>query len=274
MIYSNKIKSNINCLFLLKGKETMNYINELGKELKNLGITDGDVILMHPSLKSLGVKEISPEIVISALLNVIGEGGTLILPCLSYAEVTDKKPIFSVTSTPCCVGAIPEYFRTRKKTIRSVHPTHSVCATGALAYEITKDHIKDTTPVGFNSPFTLLPKYDGKILMLGCGLRPNTSMHGIEEAAGAPYCLNDYDTHYEILLENDVVIRSAHKRHNFNDIIQRYDKITEILNNDEIKYGKVLNANCHLIDSKALWQKGVIAIKKEPYRFVEKLNTY
>ena len=248
----------------------MNYFNELVQGFRNLGIEAGDMILMHSSLKSLGVKEVTPEIAISALLHVIGESGTLILPCLSYRDVTEKNPVFSVKETPCCVGAIPEYFRTRKNTIRSVHPTHSVCATGALAYEITKDHIKDTTPVGLNSPFTLLPKYNGKILMLGCGLKPNTSMHGVEEIAGAPYCLKDNDTHYKITLENNIVIESVHKRHNFYGFIQRYDRITEILNNDEINCGKVLQANCHLIDSKAMWQNGITAIKENPYRFVDK----
>ena len=231
----------------------MNYFNELVQGFRNLGIEAGDMILMHSSLKSLGVKEVTSENAISALLHVIGESGTLILPCLSYRD-----------------GAIPEFFRTRKNTIRSVHPTHSVCATGALAYEITKDHIKDTTPVGLNSPFTLLPKYNGKILMLGCGLKPNTSMHGVEEIADAPYCLKDNDTHYKITLENNIVIESVHKRHNFYGFIQRYDRITEILNNDEINCGKVLHANCHLIDSKAMWQNGITAIKENPYRFVDK----
>lgn len=248
----------------------MYYFDVLVQEFRNIGIEAGDMILMHSSFKSLGVEEITPEIVISALLQVIGESGTLLLPCLSYRYVTEENPLFSVKETPCCVGAIPEYFRTRKNTIRSVHPTHSVCATGAFAYEITKDHIKDTTPVGPNSPFTLLPKYNGKIFMLGCGLKPNTSMHGVEEVANAPYCLKTDDTHYKITLEDKTVIESVHKRHNFFGFIQRYDRITEILNDDEIRNGTVLHANCHLIDSKAMWQKGIMAIKENPYRFVDR----
>lgn len=34
--------------------------------------------------------------------------------------------------------------------------------------EITKDHEKDITPLGENSPFRKLPEYGGKILMPGC----------------------------------------------------------------------------------------------------------
>lgn len=249
----------------------MKYFNELCKDFESLGIKVGDVVLMHSSFKSLGSKDLNLEIIISALLEVLSEKGTLLLPCLSYSEVNDNNPYFNVTTTPCCLGAIPEYFRTRKNTIRSVHPSHSVCATGNLAWEMTKDHINDTTPVGPNSPFSLLPKYNGKILMLGCGLEPNTSIHGIEEVANAPYCLNDYDTNYMITLENNEVIKSRHKRHNFNGLIQRYDKIDEILSTDDLTYGKVLDASCYLIDSNALWLKAVDAIKENPYRFVEKI---
>lgn len=68
-----------------------------------------------------------------------------------------------------------------------MHPTHSAAGLGPAAEDLLAGHITDRTPAGPNSPFRRLRDSGGLILMLGCGLRPNTSMHGVEEIAEAPY---------------------------------------------------------------------------------------
>jgi len=81
---------------------------------------------VHTSLRSLGKVPGGAETVVRGLLYALGENGTLLTPALSYASVGVNNPVFDVLHTPSCVGALPEYFRTRPGTIRSVHPTHSV----------------------------------------------------------------------------------------------------------------------------------------------------
>ena len=49
------------------------------------------------------------------------------------------------------------------------------------------DHVQDNTPCGQNSPFNRLIENAGKILMIGCGLTPNTTMHAVEEYVRPPY---------------------------------------------------------------------------------------
>ncbi|HOJ11263.1 MAG TPA: AAC(3) family N-acetyltransferase [Clostridiales bacterium] len=242
--------------------------------LNELGVKEGAIILVHSSLKSLGYVPGGPETVISGILDALGDKGTLLIPALSYKYVNadPDNPVFDVLNTPSNVGAFPEYFRERQGTIRSIHPTHSVCGTGFCADEILKDHILDTTPCGPNSPFRKLPEYGGKILFLGCGLRPNTSMHGVEELAEAPYLFKDTRV-YRIIHPDEHVTFMTSKLHYFNDhkLEQRYDRVESMLDGDEIKSGKILDANAYLIDASALWKKALEIMRKDPYYFVEEI---
>ncbi|MHC4717374.1 MAG: AAC(3) family N-acetyltransferase, partial [Planctomycetota bacterium] len=159
----------------------------MAEELVAAGVRPGGVVLVHSSLRALGTVPGGPETVVAALLRAVGPDGTLLMPALSYASVGRDSPVFDARHTPSCVGAVSEHFRTRPGTIRSVHPTHSVCGVGRQAAEMLADHHLDTTPVGPRSPFRRVPDYGGQVLMLGCGLRPNTSIHGVEELAEPPY---------------------------------------------------------------------------------------
>lgn len=243
--------------------------------LTDLGIKKGDVILMHSSYRSLGDVDGGAKTFFDAFLEVLGEEGTLILPALSYNRVNFENPCFDKEETPGCVGYLPEFFRTSVTgVLRSLHATHSCCAVGKFADEFVKNHEKDTTPVGENSPFTKLPKYNGKILMLGCGTKFNTSMHGVEELADVPYVLDKKNPITYILKDKEMTISVKSYRHDFlaengEHIRQCYDRITELLTDEEYSRGFVLSAECHLMDAKAVWEKGYNKIKENPLYFVE-----
>lgn len=141
-----------------------------------LGVRPGGVLMVHSSLRALGNVPGGAEMVIQGLLSALGENGTLLMPALTYERVIPTCPVFDVRQTPSNVGIIPETFRKREGTRRSIHPTHSVCALGPLAAALLDPHIEDNTPCGPHSPFHTMPEHGGQILMLGCGLEPNTSM--------------------------------------------------------------------------------------------------
>ena len=106
----------------------------------------------------------------AGLLAALGEDGTLLMPALTYERVTSANPTFSVLGTPSNVGLIPEYFRLRPGTQRSVHPTHSVARLGRGQPRSSPTTWMTPRPVGPHSPFRKLADLDGQILMLGCGL--------------------------------------------------------------------------------------------------------
>jgi aminoglycoside 3-N-acetyltransferase len=152
---------------------------------RDLGVVEGDTVLVHSAFKSLGPVPGGIEVLVQGLLLAVGPEGTLLIPALSWALRPPE--IFDLRRTPSNVGAIPEYFRSREGTTRSLHPTHSVCAVGRRTHELLGDHRLDCTPCGAHSPFHKILETSGKIVMLGCGLGANTAMHALEEYVEPPY---------------------------------------------------------------------------------------
>ena len=237
-------------------------------DLRALGIRENGVLLVHSSLRSLGQVEGGVEAVIHALLDVLGAGGTLLLPALSYETVSVANPYFDVLKTPSCVGVLTEYFRKREGTQRSIHPTHSVCAVGTMAAELLAGHENDRSPCGENSPFHKLPRYNGQVLFLGCSLRPNTSMHAIEELSEPPYLYGDV-LDYEMMDENGRSFTMSVRRHNFNGWVQRYDRLSQVLDEPALRTGKVLEADSYLVEAAGMWLAVHQKLKEAPLFFVD-----
>jgi len=238
-----------------------------------LGVKPGGFLLVHSSYKSLGAGVNGPEQVIETLRAVLGESGTLVFPTLSYATVSTGNRVFHINDTPSDVGAISEYFRRMPGVVRSLSPTHSCAAIGPGAVDITANNHLDGTPVGENSPFRKLRDYGGQILMLGCGLKPNTSMHGAEELANPPYLFR-HSFDYACTDENGITRMLTVRRHHFEnrhgeDVIQRYDRIKHVLDGNALKTGKVLAATCHLIEAGPMWAMAEAVMRDDPLFFVD-----
>jgi aminoglycoside 3-N-acetyltransferase len=242
---------------------------KLAADLHALGVRPGGVLLVHSSLRALGPVPGGAETVVHGLLEALGPDGTLLMPALSYARVTPEQPLFDVRLTPSNVGALPETFRTRPGTLRSVHPTHSVCGVGRLAAPLLKRHIEDRTPCGPRSPFHLLPEFGGQILMLGCGLRPNTSMHAIEELVEPPYLFGG-TLAYRLVGWDWGVTEAVYRVHGFRGWQQRYDRVADVLEAPHLRRGRVLAADVHLIEASALWEAALAALRRDPLDFVER----
>lgn len=244
----------------------------LSKGLKKLGVNKGDSILVHSSLRALGRYENKAGIVVNVLLDLLGEDGTLLMPSLSYESVTKDKPVFHVTETPSCVGGLTEYFRALPEVKRSLHPTHSVCALGRRADDLINGHIHDNTPCGACSPFRKLKDHRGKLLFLGCSLNANTSMHGVEELSKPEYLFGD-EVEYTMKLADGELIKKKYISHNFKGFKQYYDRVLNIIAEDDYAFEKVLMADCYLIKANALWEKAHEKLYRQPLYFVEKLSS-
>jgi len=241
--------------------------NRIVSDLQHLGIADGDILMVHSSFKSLGQYNLNPEIIISALLDAVGSNGSLLMPALSY----EQKPhdVHSTSDTPSNVGVLPEYFRLRKGTIRSIHPTHSVCGIGPAVEELFKEHHNDSTPCGRFSPFSKILNIDAKIVILGCSLCQNTTMHAIEELIEPPYYFGDF-CEYIITASNGKEYKKKYRKHGFKGLNQMYDRIAP-LNSSKILYsaGSVLDAKTYVINTKELKRVVISKLKEDILFFVE-----
>lgn len=244
------------------------YQEQMLLDLRALGVREDDTLLMHSSFKSLGWEKGATPTEALEVLKLAVAKGTLMLPALSYDLVGKENPFFSVNDTPCCIGILPETFRKMDGVYRSACATHSVSVWGKDAKQIAEAQLADDTPVGPHSPFAEVRRRGGKILMLGCGLEPCTTMHGVEELSQPDY-LFDGDVVYTVTLADGSKTTHRLKRHGFAHTIQRYDRIEQILSPDELKCGKVCGATAWLIDAASLWKKADEVLRKDPHAFVD-----
>lgn len=183
--------------------------------LRELGIAPGDVVVVHTSMKGLGHIDGGPDAVIQALLQAVGEEGTVLFPTLTGSEEDgpDHPPAIDLGTTPCArfVGIVPEAARRHPGAVRSIHPTHSVVALGANRKQWTNGHENGESPCDQASPYCRLMEHGGKILLLGgVTQNSNTSLHCLEELAGVPYHLHDGFSDGRVLLPDgtDVIVRN------------------------------------------------------------------
>ena len=62
---------------------------QLIRDLQMLGVKEGDAVLVHSSMKALGTR-FTPEEVIAALQESVGESDTLLMPALTYENVSGE----------------------------------------------------------------------------------------------------------------------------------------------------------------------------------------
>ncbi len=169
-------------------KPTVDF-KDISLSLKKLGIKRGDGILVHSSLSSFGYVKGGADAVIDALLEAVGQEGTVLVPTLTGKDTDSPQnpPIFDVMKTPCWTGRIPTEFMKRPQSRRSLHPTHSVSGIGPLVPFLINGHENSITPCGKNSPYYRLAEKGGYILLIGVDQESNTTIHTAEELAEVPY---------------------------------------------------------------------------------------
>lgn len=178
--------------------------DSLSRDLTDLGITPGMVLLVHSSLSSLGWVCGGAVTVILALESVLRPYGTLVMPTHSgdlsdpsgwrappvpeswWDQIRQTMPAFDPDLTPTRrVGVIPEAFRKQPDVIRSNHPQVSFAAWGADAFAVVQDHGLEFS-LGEKSPLARLYDRESWILLLGVGHQRNTAMHLAEIRAKYP----------------------------------------------------------------------------------------
>ena len=158
--------------------------NDLVANFQVLGLQSGDTLLVHSSYKSFGGVEGGPQTVIDALLSVLGDEGTLIMPTFNF-DFCKGQP-WDVRTTPSHMGAITNMVRENPEARRVFHPIYSFAVLGKHADFLTRERYKSS--YGANSLFAKLRQLDGKIMVIG--LIYNDSMtffHHIEEMEGVDY---------------------------------------------------------------------------------------
>ena len=169
--------------------------NEIIDALRTVGLTAGDAVMVHTSLSQIGYVCGGAQTVIEAIMEVVGEEGTIMMPTQSWKNldpetgvhwdvdeqywdmIREHWPAYDKNITPTnTMGAVAEMFRQWPGALRSDHPARSVAAWGKNAKYLTEKH--DLCDIfGEESPVGKLYKLDGKVLLIGVDYDKNTSIH-------------------------------------------------------------------------------------------------
>ncbi len=158
--------------------------------------------MVHCRLSALGHVVGGAEVVVRALFDVLGPGGTLIaytgwqdappddIDAVDGEErraYLEEQPVYDprVAMSRRDHGRVPELLRTWPGALHSGHPEAGVAAVGALASEITASHPRDDA-YGAGTPYVRLVELDGQVAMLGAPLETVTLVHHAEAIAEVP----------------------------------------------------------------------------------------
>jgi len=159
--------------------------SDIYASFKKAEIEPGEILYVASFLAILGNRPHLAEDVITALLEVVGDNGTIIMPTFNFGfchgEPFDKNATVSKT------GVLSEVFRRRPEARRMIHPPyHSVAAVGKYAAEI--DSIRSTSSFGRNSVFQWMFDKNARTIFLGCDYEQGlTQLHWLEEILQVPY---------------------------------------------------------------------------------------
>lgn len=144
--------------------------------LRELGITEGDVILAHSALRPFGQVDGGAATIARALRQAVGETGTVVAPTFTFRHEAVPHPTIDPVNDRSEMGAISEAIRTTPGALRSTAYRHSFSAVGAHAATVT-----ETDPAlsvfDLRSTFGRLLSLDTKIVLLGLTYVSCTSFH-------------------------------------------------------------------------------------------------
>jgi len=238
--------------------------SSLAYDLRQLGLQAGMTVIVHSSLKSIGWVCGREVAVVQALMEVLTEEGTLVMPTHSanfsdpkhwenpavpehwHTVIREEMPAYDPRITPTYfMGRIVEAFRNFPGVVRSDHPTESFAAWGKRKEAIVEGHALDFG-LGEKSPLAKLYDLDAKVLLIGVSYENNTSMHLAEYRASGTIIENASP----ILINGQrvwtVYKDLAYQDEHFEAIGVQFEKV-HLVNN-----GRVGQAHAKLMDQRRL----------------------
>lgn len=178
-----------------------NILDHLADNWRRSGIENGDLVLLHSSLKrvltDLSLKyntKVTPQHIFDSVVQALGPEGTLILPLYNFDFPNTK--FFDIRNTPSQMGALTEIGRNHPDAVRTGHPIYSFAIIGKRAHEF--QNIDNVSGYGADSPFAKIKELDGKIAVIDLTDQNSmTSYHFVEEQNQVDYrYFKDFEGQY------------------------------------------------------------------------------
>lgn len=162
--------------------------DDLTKALRSVGVEPGDTLFSHSNIGFFGTPagatsvDDACRIILDAIMNVLGDDGTLIVPTFTYS-FPDGRP-FDPATTPSTCGVFTEFVRRHPDAHRSHDPCVSVAAIGAHAESLTRG--VEQNAYGSDGFAARFASASGRICNLNLDAG-STLVHHVERELGVPY---------------------------------------------------------------------------------------
>lgn len=169
---------------------------------RDAGVRSNGVLFVQCSYNDMLTYDGTPYELLTALRELAGPEGTLLMP--TYSTNMDETPCrpFDVRREPTYTGIIPEFFRREEGVIRSLHPRHSLCGLGPKAEELLAGHENCVYADGADSPFDRLRKLNAQSLCLGMPPGFTSFVHWVEDIEPEKYPIKAHDGPYDCILRD------------------------------------------------------------------------
>ena len=258
--------------------------DDLVNAFVEVGIRPGMSVMVHAAMSVLGYVVNGALDLIDALIELLGDEGTLLMPAHS-GQLTDpadwrNPPIpvdyvdtvrrfmrqFDPQTTPVRNrGIIAQTFLSYPDVHRSLHPLNSVSAKGARAVYFTEIHEFHDSE-GLKSPTGRLYEKNGHVLLIGLGLASCTAIHLSEFIADVPYLS---DSSVKVLVADKEGKNKFVRLRRYPNTSEFFDKLVPDLLREGI-LSKIAFRNDHLIffPLKPVVDIAVEYLRKDPHYLI------
>jgi aminoglycoside 3-N-acetyltransferase len=195
---------------------------EVSAQLESMRIEHNDVVMIHSSLKEIAVSNANNFL---QAIEQFLSAGLLVLPTHTWKYQDEPDFVYNPLTSPSCVGTLTNLFLKRKGVFRSAHPSHSIAAKGIGATAFASGEELINTPCARHGCWGKLYDLNAKILFVGCSMKRNTIIHGVEEWNQIPNRLSREPKIFKIKTRNGIVERPYFTHDTPFDISEHYDKI-------------------------------------------------
>ena len=245
--------------------------DDLTEGFQRLGLKEGDQVVLHASLKSIGDVDGGAAMVLHRLLKVLGKSGTLAMPtftsvarhsslhdnytkrgCWCEGKESRHLPFIPELQPDKNLGEIAHRLCSWPSSVRSRNPAYSFVAVGNES-----DHLTHNSPLQDPlQPLKTLLKRNPKIVTLGVNLESVTALHLAEQR----YLPDKFFT------ERALTVTS--KGQTWVDVValgcsNGFEKLATHLDGAEFKETQIGSANSRLYDMKMLVKRAEELLSKD-----------
>ncbi|UVD79132.1 AAC(3) family N-acetyltransferase [Myroides albus] len=259
--------------------------NDIVSMMCDMGMKKGSNVFIHSSMTEFYNYNGSVNELIDCILDVLGDEGTLLMPCypknkFMLSKMDDSEVVFDVNSSPSGAGYLSEIFRKYPGVKRSINLQHSVCAYGKNADFFLSEHVNSITAWDEFSPYYKMCQEKTLIFALGLPYFLGTVIHCTESilkekyvyfsnffTKEVKYSYRDYDGN---VLKSIFLTHEFERKRNKKKIVKKY------FDKSQFHVRKISNLRLEMVEAKYtldllldLAERGITMYSKpDPKKFI------